>query len=449
MTDDTTSSRAESRKDPRPIRTISFCAMVVGILTLVFTRPPKIEWEAEARIRVARPRPSEGSPECVITLIPAHDAETHQVTITGQATLIRVAHNLKILPEEYLAMDAEDILRESYSDAHVADIVNDLRDRIKVEREGKTNILTIRARSTRPRGAQQLADVVAETHAALTNAQNNRTLERVREFVDHRFVKAQTRLAKAEAALQAKRASLSAVPLGHRTAEAIVAERDGLEHRANAAACEIEKLNQSKASRGQASIWVAPDWLGDNPVVKHLNQRLVDRQIEKHRLLAQETPDNPKIKQVQSEIELLVDTFVPVLKAIQASAKARLQRIGQTLQQAPQVQMELAQAEADVKKARDAFAGLASTKEHVETACQEASKTIWIEERALGARRIKKPGKLPKVFAGCIVGVLVGLAWSSRTVRKFIVHEWGVPAERPSQSPAVADSGDALAGPSP
>ena len=130
-----------------------------------------------------------------------------------------------------------------------------------------------------------------------------------------------------------------------------------------------------------------------------------------------------------SKIKGLVNGALRSLAQIQSRLEQQSFRINEVLKTSPQVEMDLARAESGVEAARITLAKLSSVKQDLDIKQQERVATVWVEEHASGARMIKKPGKFLKVVVGCLVGIFLGLVWSSRTVERklgeLIRREWG------------------------
>jgi len=414
--------------DPRRKRRIVVCVLFVGMLTFMFTRPAMVLWEAVSKIRVVPSSRPSGMQEDLLRGSEADVVETHRVCILGQRTLIRVACRLRMLPDEYLAQNVHSIIRERFNEPVIAEVVRDLRDRMEVRQEGKTNILSVHVRALHPKEAQDLADAVAEEYMDQTNKENNANLDRVREFVEKELMKAQERVRMRQQELQTLRTSV--LGLAVQGSAALVSERGGLAQRHKLVDEQIQQLTQLQASKdGRDAPVVLLGGHDDEPLIEQLSVQLAKRQVEMCELLGHKPPDSAEVKELRGRIDGLSKGALHALSGVQRRLESRLARVSELLKAAPQIEMDLARAESSAKAAQATLTKLASVKRDVDIKQQERVATVWIEERASGAREIKRPGKFVKVVVGCLVGIALGLVWSSRTVERkltgLIQREWG------------------------
>lgn len=409
-------------------RKIITCVLLAGLLTFLFTKPSKVQWEAVSKVRVARAAKPPSFWQELLMINEANNIETHRISITGQQTLIRVAYRLKLLPDEYLSEDVEDIIRERFNEARVGDLVKDLRDRIEVRREGGTGMLAIHVRALKAKEAQDLADAVAEEYKDQTNKENNRNLDRVRKFVEDEFLKAQGQVRERQQAAQ--RLRTAALGLGVQDSLPLASQRDALAQRRQLVAGQIQQLKQIQSSKDESNVVAV--LLGghdDTPIIQRFSDQLAERQVEMCELLGHTSPDSPEVKELRGRIKGLVNGALRSLAQIQSRLEQQSFRINEVLKTSPQVEMDLARAESGVEAARITLAKLSSVKQDLDIKQQERVATVWVEEHASGARMIKKPGKFLKVVVGCLVGIFLGLVWSSRTVERklgeLIRREWG------------------------
>ena len=393
-------------------RTIFVCVVLVGIATLVFTRPPKVQFEAVSKIRVARAAKPTGLYNEILMINEADDIATHQVSIIGQQTLIAVAHKLKQLPENYLNMDIEKVVEECFNYEGVAGVVKDLGDRIKVQREGTTNILAIKTRALSAAAAQRLADTVAKEYAASTNKRNNVELDNVVDFVEKRYAEAQARVTHQQGLLQDKRASHLGKAVASKGFGSLVAEKTGLEDKLKAVRAQIQQLKQAREDKEGAVIDFVGSGVSQSRTIDHLNTRLVSLQLDRQQLLVYHTATSPKVRDIDTRIAGLINGIVRELEEIESSGVARIATVDQTLRESPQVEMELTRLEGDLTAAQSALEKLANAKQDLEIKRQERVITVRVVERASGAKKVKKPGKFLKVVVGCIVGMILGFLWA-------------------------------------
>lgn len=390
-------------------RTIIVCVLLVGLLTFLFTKPAKVQWEAVSKVRVARAARPTGLYQELLMINEANDIETHRVSITGQQTLIRVAFRLELLPDEYLSEDVEDIIRERFNEPKVGDQVKDLRDRVEVRREGGTNILGIHTRALKAKKAQDLADAIAEEYKDQTNKENNANLDRVRKFVEEEFTKAQTRVRDRQQTLQALRTS--ELGLTARGAGSLVPERDSLAEQIQSLSSQIVRLRDAREGKEGVAI----EFIGSGVTSKTidlLNAQLVKLQFDKQQLLVYHTDTAPKVKDVNDKIAGIYTGIERELADAKDAAEARVGRISELLKTSPQIEMDLARADSSLKAAQRALEKLSSVKQDVDIKQQERVDTVWVEELASGAKEVRKPGKFLKVVVGCIVGIVLGFLWA-------------------------------------
>lgn len=394
-------------------RTIFACVLLVGVATLMFTRPPKVQYEALSKIRVARAAKPSGLYNEILMINEADDIATHQVSITGQQTLIAVAYKLKQLPENYLSMDVDDVVEKCFNYPDVAEVVKDLSDRIKVQREGDTNILLIQTRALAPNTSQRLADTVAEEYAESTNKRNNLDLDKVVEFVEKRYAEAQLRVSQEQRLLQEKRATHLGKAVASKGFGSLVGERTSIEDSLKAVRGQIQQLKQAQEQdKDGAVIDFVGSGVSESRTMEHLNTQLVNLQLERQQLLVYHTRTSPKVRDIDTRIAGLIKGIVRELEQMDEASVARVATIDQTLRESPQVEMELTQIEGDLAAAQSGLEKLAAAKQELEIKRQERVITVRVVERASGSKQVKKPGKFLKVVVGCIVGMILGFLWA-------------------------------------
>ena len=394
-------------------KTILASVLLVGVMVLVFTKTPKVHYEAMSKIRVMRVDEPAGLYTQMLRINEGDDIATHQVSLKGQPTLIAVAHKLKLFPEIYLSMPVREVIETCFNLPDVASKVKDLGDQIKVEQEGNTNIITIRTRDLDPVVAQRLADAVAEQYKALTDEKNSDNLRKVRKFLDEESRKAREEVTRYQKSLQEQQsASLGLLTVGRGEFGTLVAEKAALEERAKAVRSQITRLQTRRDdAEGGVVSFVTTD-VGDSRTIENLNTQLVTLQLEMRQLLVYLKPEAPKIKDIEARISSLIGGIVRELEEIEGSSQQRNVRIDATLRESPEVEMQLSKAESGLKAAQLSLQRLAEALRDLDIKEQEQVTTVLVEERAAGAKTVRQPGKFLKTLVGCIVGCILGFLWA-------------------------------------
>ena len=385
--------------------------LLAGVGTFFVARTPDVKYEATSKIRVARPSDPSRLVQVFLAINEANDIATHRVRVTGQTTLVAVAHALGMLPEVEQSMKVEEVIAKRASASPVAGVAEGLRNRLKVEQEVNTNILSITAVAGDPASAQKLADSVAVVYRDRTNDQNNQQGESKLRYLQGEFKRAQDALEVAQQELQDKRQLYMGKGFSKGGHGSLIAERGTAEYDLKAVRQQIEQMERWSAADEDAVIQFTAGQSG-NAVIDHLSQQLVDLQLRARQLLVYHTREAPQVKDLQAQMAGIVKGILQELRSIEAGLQSRIELISKSLKESPKAEMELSQAEGQVEALKAVRDQLATAKREAEIGQQERRITVWVEEHASVATKVKQAGKTVLVVVGCIVGLIFGFLYA-------------------------------------
>ncbi len=160
--------------------TVIFTAAVLGIFSTIFAiiKAPVPLYTSECSIKFERETTVEGLYAKTMTWSGSDDIETQMSIIKSYSIMDKVARKLGLIPKRASGQDP-------HSMSTAAHLVDGLQSKVKVSREGFTNIMEIAVTDADPAFAQTLANTIAsvyqETHK---KEQNTRTREALKYIAD-------------------------------------------------------------------------------------------------------------------------------------------------------------------------------------------------------------------------------------------------------------------------
>ncbi len=383
-----------------------------AVLTFAFAKKPERKYRAVSKIRVVRP--SETGRRLIDLLSGAamgDDISTHQVRVTGQKTLIAVAHRLHLLPDFVQAKDVERAIKEDFDKPQVAATVMQLKDRIKVEREGQTNILTITVEAPTAEEACKIANTVADVYSERANMQKNRQLADLQKYITQQLQAARDALLKAQRKLQEKRREFLGEGIDKASYGSLATERNEAQQQHELLQEQIKMLEHWREADKGAIISASAGKAG-NAVIDNLNKELVALQLKRHDLLVYHTEQAPQVKDVDARIASVIKRLIGEMKAIDDRLKARIAFIDKVLAESPKVELELAKAENEVAAAKAARDKWADAMRDAEIRLRDTTKTVFVEEHAAAAEQVRQASKWVLVIVGGLVGLIFGFLYA-------------------------------------
>lgn len=170
----------------RKRKSVIVAALAIGIVFSLYADSKRtLVYEANTTVQVQERKSVAGMLTEVMVFSPGDIMETQSRIIKGFPVMIKAAEMMGYLEE---GADREQQYRQAQG----------LQGRIRTERVGRTNIIKIFARASRPLEAMELANIVAEVYVAESLRVKNKQSRTSREFIENQLLSVQKRLEDSE-----------------------------------------------------------------------------------------------------------------------------------------------------------------------------------------------------------------------------------------------------------
>jgi capsular exopolysaccharide synthesis family protein len=387
--------------------------VVLGAFSYLFaqiTRPDPT-YQATAAVRVERATSMASLLTELFTVASGDNLATQAAVIRGFPVLERAAKRLGRIPADVPSDQVRNTPRYQA-------IIKTLQAQVQAEQEANTNILKITV-TTRDRSeAAKVANAVAESYREQNITTRNRQVREARRFIEAQLEEVGGRLRASEERLRDLKEQRGIVSLGDETSAALTrltaleADLDRTRRARDEAAATIRQLQEGRPA-GAARIVVDP---GD-PALAKLSAALGDLQVQRENLLLTLTPQHPQVRDLDAQMEnvrrSVVQELEARLRALTARAGDLEVRVRQTrtdLKTIPEVALEVARVQRDVKVNEDLFAQLKAKYQEVQIREKEQVEEVSIELPATEPAGPSNPTDwTTKLLAGLAVGLLLGL----------------------------------------
>jgi polysaccharide biosynthesis transport protein len=168
-------------------------AVVLGLFSTAFAilRAPTPTYTSGCSIKFDKETTVEGLFAKTMSWSGGDDIETQVSVIRSYSVFEKVAEKLGLIPQRLKKDDGQ--LR-----ANLANIVEGLQARVKVSREGFTNILNIQVTDTDPAFSQKLANAVASTYKELHSEQQMKRTTEAIKYIQEQLRSVREKLKEAE-----------------------------------------------------------------------------------------------------------------------------------------------------------------------------------------------------------------------------------------------------------
>lgn len=287
-------------------------AMVV-LFTFLFSEflKPAPIYEAVARVKFERSTTVAQQLLESLSYSNANDLGTQTEFIRSFPVMERVAVDLGRV--------APNASEEEKRSAAYLNIVYNLGQEIKAQREGDTNIIRISATSDQPEQAERMANSTATAYRVENIATRNRLVTESRRFVEEQLANLEKRLNDSEEDLRAFKEREGQVFLSDEARAALETftkleeqYNDVMRKRAEGER-QIAVLKRSDAVIGNQTGRIFTE--EQNALLTILNQRLLDLIQERDTLLINYTKDHPQVVEQQKKIENVKAEMIQELKS--------------------------------------------------------------------------------------------------------------------------------------
>jgi len=395
---------------------IVFTVLLVAGFTLITTEffGPKPTYEASARVKYDRSTSMSGLMMEVLSVSSEGSSMTTQVeVIQSVPVLLRAAKKLGVVTKEIESNEARtspDTLAKIY----------DLKDQIKADQEGYTNILNIKVTSDEPEFAARLANAVAEGYREENIASRNRQVDDAKLFVADQLKTVEAALRKSEQALLAFREHEGRVFLNEEARQALEnysrleAELEKLGQVKREASNQLRLLKANEALPHSGPVRVFSDDV--QALIAKLNQKLVDLNTDRAALLINYMPKHPlvveldaKILSVKQEMIKELESKIRTLSDRENAIKESIGRFKERYITLPKAALEQASLEREVKVDGDLYANLKQKHQEFLIRGAERIEEVSIIQPAVTPGAPKNAPKATlNLMLSSLIGVLLG-----------------------------------------
>jgi capsular exopolysaccharide synthesis family protein len=382
---------------------------VFSFITAILGRPTPA-YQTSASVKVEKMGSVAGLYLQAVSMSTTNYMETQMAMIKSYFILELVAKKMGRIPAD---LSSEAVRNNPI---HLT-IILDLKDRIKTEQEGNSDIITITASSQDPREAQRLANTVAQVYQERHGLELNRRTIEAKKFIESQLQITREKLQKSEEAIKDFRERHRMVSVDAQSS-ALVVQLTALQTTHERDLVTLGKVNQiakllARAEDSPLSSKTVFYFEEASAPYKSLNDRLVQLMLERDLLLINYTDDFPQVVEIKKQIREIVAGLQSQLAA-QSQAlsqtvketKKMISRLDDQLHALPAKGLELARLERDASINKEISTLL--EKQYQESQIQHAEKLeeVQIVKPALEPT---KPINPPKTAATTALGFLLGL----------------------------------------
>jgi len=395
-----------------------FIILITIILTLfsialATIRAPSPLYEATSSIKFEKSVSPLGLYTKIFSWGSGSEIETQMAVIRGYPAFKKVALAMGLVDSE-----------EKDLDAKLSQTITNLRSKVRVSREGYSNIVNITARASSPEFAANLANQTAlaykETHA---HEISQRTAEAIK-FIKGQLEEVGGQLRKSEEELRRFRENKSIIALTSQSSS-LLSRADSVETRLAATMearkeLEVVMKKMKEASGNPLSSRQAFSSEKASAIYQKLNSRLIDLMIEIDTLLVQYTSSHPEVIETDKQIIEIKQKMITELESqlkIEAEKEKELRKKGEILKQKiqslPSEGLQLARLERDIERFSQTYSLLES--KYQEALIQDAEKPeeVTIVRPAFEpSGPINPPKTASSALLGTMIGVVLGLVFA-------------------------------------
>lgn len=391
---------------------IVFTILSMGIFSLLFSllwRPIPL-YKATASIKIERSGSITGLYLETVSWSQTDYMQTQASVIKSYYIIEIAAKRLGLIPPE---LSSEEI----HANKKYQTVILEIRDSIKTEQEGYSNILNISVTSKEPKFSRQLANTIAHVFKEQHILELNRRTFEAKKFIENQLDVVKKRLRDSEEAVKHFRETNELISLDGQTST-LLNQKSVLQatyEKALTSREKIEEITKLLKMAERSPITSKNSYYIDeaSTLYKSLNDQLVRLILERDTFLLTYTEEYPRVVELNKKIRETLSNMMAQLSLqynnVQESSRDLNGRIGtieQRIKQLPELGLELARLEEQVQVNREVY--LLLEKKYQESLIKEAEK---IEEVQIVKPALEptKPVNPPKTNATTAVGILLGL----------------------------------------
>lgn len=380
-----------------------------SFITSILGRPTPV-YQTSASVKVEKMGSVTGLYLQAVSWSSTNYMETQMAMIKSYFILELVAKRMGLIPAN---LPSEEVR----SSPRYLPIILDLKNRIKTEQEGNSDIINITASSQDPRIAQRLANTVAQVYQERHGLELNKRIVEAKKFIEGQLTVTREKLLTSEEAIRDFRQEHRMVSLDAESST-MTGRLSVLKTAHDRDLATLDRINQiaKLLDRAEDSPLSSKDvfyFEEASAPYKSLNDRLVQLMMERDLLLINYTDDFPQVIEIKKQISEIVT-------GLRAQLAAQRQALSQTVTETkraitgldaqihalPDKGLELARLERDASINRELFTLL--EKQYQESQIQHAEK---LEEVQIVKPALEPSGPMnpPKTAATTALGFLIGL----------------------------------------
>jgi capsular exopolysaccharide synthesis family protein len=390
--------------------------LLMGLFSYLFAtvRGPVPTYQAVASVKIEKVSNLANLLTGMFTWGLQGNVTTQKHIITSFPVLIQSAKDLGWLSKN---LDSEEI-RNSRS---YLSVVDRLRSMTEAEAEAGTSIINIKVTSRDPEEAARVANTVAKAYRTFNILERNRQTMEMRAFIEDQLHTTLGQLERAEDALRAFKEDYEIISLDARASQ-ILEELNAAESEYERVKREIEELSfELQSVQGEEvtpkSLAQAAFLTDPNSPLRRLSPTLSDLSLKRTTLLVDFTEDHPQVKEIDSQIEGLLNelkneltSYLETLRPREEELLARVNRLRQRSQSIPQNSLRLARLEREVNLYETLCAEL--KRKHQEVLIQESGRieeVTIVRPAMVPSRPINTGSSSATVATGIIIGIVLGV----------------------------------------
>ncbi|MDP2104348.1 MAG: GumC family protein, partial [Desulfobulbaceae bacterium] len=389
-------------------------SMGLGTTALAFFNRPEPIFESIATVKIEKSSTATGVYLEAISWSGADYLETQASIITSYPILEKVAVAMNRISADLSTTTIR-------TDPRYIAIIMELKNKVKAEREGNSNLINITAQDLSPRFAQQLASAMARVYTAEHTAEINKRTYDARRFIEEQLGHVADRLRKAEESLKEFEETNHAISLDSQTTTILgqlaqsEAEIVAIEKQRQEISEALTRLDSALLSPPSAT----PSFLfSEAPAVyTTLNTTMVTLLMQRQSLLLNYTAEHPEIQSIDSQLAEILRNLSASLKEQLATVDQRIAAasdtsttIKQQLAELPGKSLMMERLKREVQLNENVYS-LLENKLH-EARIMEASKieeVIVVKPALEPMAPINHTSVAVKGVAGLAIGVILGL----------------------------------------
>ncbi|MDY6989111.1 MAG: AAA family ATPase [Thermodesulfobacteriota bacterium] len=388
----------------------------MGIFSYLFTafRGALPEYQATSSVKIEKVTNMANLLTGMFAWSTGDNVTTQTHIITSFPVVIQGAKDLGWLPKDV----SHETIRNSKK---YLSVVDRLRSIIQTEAETGTSIINIIATSKDPEEAAKVANTIAQSYRGFNILERNRQTMEMRGFIEQQLSTTLAQLERAEEDLRAFKEQYEVISLDARAAhilsrlsaaeseyEKVLAEREELSLQLKS----VEGEKVTPRSLAQTVLVASPD----SPL-RRLSPALSDLTLQRTTLLVDFTEDHPQVKEIDSQIEGLLNelstqltSYLGALEPREEKRLAKVQRLRQQSRAIPENALQLARLEREVDLHKTLYAEL--ERKHQEVLIQEAGRieeVTVVRPAMVPTRQINAASNMMTIATGIIIGIVLGI----------------------------------------